>query len=87
MSEFEGSPKQEESEQEFAKRVLERTGVSLEKMQEGVEDEIIGSHIFCRRGDVFVVATGYPTRVEEESGQEFWEDPKCFRKITLTSSK
>lgn len=83
MSENEITHEQMESEQEFAKRVLERTGVVLTEMSEGSKDDLIGSHIFCRRGDVFVVATGYPTSVEEESGQEFWKDPKCFKKITL----
>ena len=75
---FEQSP-----DSEFAKRVLERTGVSLEEMQEGSENELLGSHIFChnKESNMFVVATGYPSRVED--GQEFWDDPKCFRKITV----
>ncbi len=82
MSERERGRQVKESEQEFANRVLERTGVALDKMQEGTEDELIGSHIFCRRDNVWVVATGYPSRVEEDGG-EFWDDPACYRKITL----
>lgn len=79
----EGSIEGKETEGDFAKRVLERTGVSLEEMEEGAEEDLIGSHIFCRHGDTWIVATGYPTRVDEETGTEFWDDPKCFRKVTL----
>lgn len=84
MSEhYEHRPKQQESEQQFAQRVLERTGVSLEDMQEGTVDDLVGSHIFARREKIWVIATGYPTRVDEETGEEFWEETRCFKKVTF----
>ncbi|OGH91709.1 MAG: hypothetical protein A2534_04900 [Candidatus Magasanikbacteria bacterium RIFOXYD2_FULL_39_9] len=82
-----GMRENQESEAEFAKRVLESTGVDLKDMQEGDQGELVGSHIFCQRGDVFVIATGYPSRTDETTGQEFWEDPKSFKKITFKGSK
>ncbi len=83
MSEYNESERGIESEEAFAERVYKETGVKLEDMAEGTQGDLIGSHIFCKRGDVWIVATGYPTYQDEETGQEFWEDPKCFRKVTL----
>lgn len=60
-----------ESEGDFEKRVLARTGVPLADIPAGRTEDLIGGHIFCRRGGLYVVGVGYPT--QEPDGSETYQ--------------
>ena len=57
---------------DYADHVLARTGTPLAEMPVLTEVPPIGGHIFCARGDTFVMGVGYPT--VEEDGTETWEE-------------
>lgn len=55
-----------ESDAEFEARVLERTGHRLADMPRLPAEHVLGGHIMCRRGSVYVVTVGYPDYEEED---------------------
>ena len=67
--------------QSFESRVLARTGLALGDIPRGEANDILGGHIFARRGDTYVLAVGYPDR-EDEDGCPVW-GPSAFRRVDL----
>lgn len=60
---------------EFRCRIEDRTGVKYRQIPISNDpNDLIGAHIMCHRGDVWVVAVGYPDRTDED-GTQYW-DPK-----------
>ena len=70
-----------ESFESFSARVLARTGVALNEIAGGTPDNLLGGHIFCARGNTFVVAVGYPSH-EDEDGCPVW-GAESFRVVNL----
>lgn len=60
-------------ESEFEARVLERTGHRLADMPRLPAKYVLGGHIMCRRGNMFVVTVGYPD-YEEEDGTPIYSE-------------
>lgn len=65
----------------FCDRVLARTGVAIATIPDGTADDMLGGHIFARRGATVVVSRGYPD-TDPETGAETYRD---FRVIDRTS--
>ena len=72
-----------ESDEDFKKRVEERTGMTLESIPEGSEEDVIGGHIFCKRttheGQEYVMGMGYPEQTPE--GDEIYDQ---FVRVVLS---
>lgn len=76
-----------ESDESFNQRVKERTGMTLESIPQGTEEDLIGGHIFCKRttlkgqelGQEFVVGVGYPE--QDSEGQNFYDE---FVRVVLS---
>ena len=67
----------------FYRRVERATGVELEEIPEGDGQDLLSGQILCRRGDTYVVTSGYPAGVDED-GTEWWARvPTSFRRVTL----
>jgi len=63
-----------ESLESFAARTLARTGVALNDLPRRVaRDGDWMGHIFCARGYDYVCAVGYPVHVDEETGEEIFD--------------
>ena len=60
----------------FANRVLDRTGIAIDEIPDGVPDDILGGHIMCRRGHLYVVGVGYP---DENDGAEVYREVRVVR--------
>jgi hypothetical protein len=59
--------------EDFAERVLTRTGKHLNDLPRRVATVGGVGHIFCARENVYVCAVGYPARIDED-GIEYWDD-------------
>lgn len=68
----------EETVESFVDRVFDATGIALAAIQDGVPEDMLAGHIFCRRGPTAVVSYGYP--VETSDGPVYRE----FRVIDRT---
>lgn len=65
---------------EFNAVVKVRTGLDVQKVAEGVDDDLLGGQILVATGDFYLVTHGYPT--EERDGVICWDsDPEFFRVI------
>lgn len=72
----------QESMEEFKKRVKDRTGMDFDNIPKGEEKDAL-HHIFCRRGDVYVVGVdAHPE--QDEDGNEMYNE---FRVVDLSAGK
>ena len=69
--------------EDFKNRVEERTGMTLESIPEGSEEDVIGGHIFCKRatheGQEYVMGMGYPEQTPD--GDEIYDQ---FVRVVLS---
>jgi len=72
-----------ESKKNFRRRVSVETGVRYQDIPfERHEGGALPGLIFCRRGDIFVCAGGYPDSADEETGEEIWDPrPETFVRV------
>lgn len=62
-----------ETDEQFAARVVARTGVTLEAMpRRTLRPGELPGHIFCKRGAQMVVGVGYPDYEDPETGVPYW---------------
>ncbi len=72
-----------ETKKNFEKRVFEATGVELSQIPVGEPNDAL-LHIMCKRGNVYIVAYGYPD-YQDDNGNDVWESrPENFRVVTLS---
>lgn len=60
-------------------RVLARLGFSLEKIPEGIAEDLLGGSIVCQDAIEYVVTFGYPDVHDEEDGE--WTRPESYRRV------
>ena len=73
-----------ESDEDFKKRVEERTDLSLDSIPEGSKEDVIGGHIFCKRTTLeghqeYVMGVGYPEQTSD--GDEIYNQ---FVRVVLS---
>jgi len=67
---------QYESIEEFKKRVEESTGVKFDEIPVGEKDDLIGGHIFCKRGEVYVVGVDQYPDEDSKTGEQLFKEFK-----------
>lgn len=67
----------------FKKRVEERIDIKYDDIPKGEPDDLLGGHIFCKRGEVYVIGVGYPDQ-DPETGEETYNE---FKIVDLSENK
>jgi hypothetical protein len=73
----------DESLEHFKARVEKETGFPFDVIPVGDSTDLLGSAIFCKCGNVFVVGVGYPEK-NETTGEETFRE---FRIIDLSGQE
>lgn len=71
----------QESLDAFKQRAEASTGVKFDEIPKGEENDLIGGHIFVKRGDLYVVGVDQYPEQDPESGEETFKE---FRVVDLS---
>jgi hypothetical protein len=74
---------QEETKESFVRRVLQLTGQAYAGIERGSSNDLLGGHIFAKRGDEYVVGIGQPN-VDQETGEETYSE---FRIVDVSNER
>jgi|GEM_PF-2671897 hypothetical protein len=74
---------QEETKESFVNRVLQLTGQAYAGIERGSSRDLLGGHIFAKRGDEYVVGIGQPN-VDQETGEETYSE---FRIVDVSNER
>lgn len=73
----------QESLEAFKQRAEDRTGVKFDDIPKGEENDLIGGHIFVKRGDLYVVGVDQYPEQDPQSGEETYKE---FRVVDFSGS-